>query len=107
MLKAKNINGALPGLPMGARGHWSPCFRLSVRPGGVHGSESRLTNHGDSDGNRFLQLRPSPEGLACRVFRGSILVVRRLALLPIPQESPCEGRGVNLTSVPWGGVRVI
>jgi hypothetical protein len=39
------------------------------------GAESRLTNHSGGDGNRFLQLRFGPKGLACRVFLGSVVVV--------------------------------
>jgi hypothetical protein len=65
-----------------------------------HGSESRLTNYGDGDGNRFLRLRPSLEGLSCRVFRDSISVVRGRAVRPTAQESPSMGRAANLTSVP-------
>jgi hypothetical protein len=41
------------------------------------------------------------EGPGCRACWGSISVVRDIASLPTAQEPPSEGRGVNLTSVPW------
>jgi hypothetical protein len=62
---------------------------------GIHVNKPRCWR-----GNRVLQLRSSLEGLACRVFRDSILVVRGMALWPTAQDSPSGGRGVNLTSVP-------
>ena len=83
-----------------------PFFRafhaLAVDDGGsrTHGTESRLTNHGDSRGNRFLNLRFRPGGLACRVFLNSNLAVRGLEQWSNAQDPTPEGLGVNLTSVP-------
>src|SRR6266508_650878 len=50
---------------------------------GSHGTESRLTNHGDLQGNGFFQLRSRSKGLACRAFRDSILVVKGMAPRPM------------------------
>lgn len=60
-----------------------------------HGAESRLTNHSGGDGNRFLQLRSRPKGLACRVIR--IQFWSSEACYSVRQPKNPLRRGVALT----------